>query len=324
MDYRDQRRAIMEYALIVILAFSFALSANGETLAEKLGHNPDDKLLILHADDVGMSHSANRAVIQAFDVGMVTCGSIMVPCPWFPEIAAYCREHPEADLGLHLTLTSEWKYYRWGPVASKDKVPSLLDAEGFLWRSTEQVREHAKPEEVEIELRAQIERALEFGVKPTHLDTHMGTVFVNPRTFEIYCQLGKEYGIPPMLPRLTPELMERVKEMGLDLSDDKIAMLEKLGFPFIDTLITGVGGGRTLEEKKASYYAALKELKPGVSQIILHLGMDDDEMRGIMNSHMARYNDYRIFTDPETRQLTDELGIKLIGWKPIKDSAFRQ
>lgn len=314
----------MEYVLVIALSVSFAVSANASTLTEKLGYNPDDKLLILHADDVGMSHSANKATVQAFDKGTVTCGSIMVPCPWFPEIAAYCREHPKVDLGLHLTLTSEWKYYRWGPVASKDKVPSLLDEEGFLWRNTDQVREHAKPEEVETELRAQIERALKFGVKPTHLDTHMGTVFVGSQIFETYCRLGKEYGIPPMLPKPTPELMEYAKETGLAFSEDSAAALQELGFPFIDTLVTGVGGGRSLEEKKASYYAALRKLKPGVNQIILHLGMDDDEMRSITNSHMARYNDYRIFTDPETQKLIDKLGIKLVGWKQIKDSAFDQ
>lgn len=324
----------MEYVLMITLALSFAISANGTTMTEKSDYDPapcdtiakaqSDKLLILHADDVGMSHSANLATIRAFEAGMVTCGSIMVPCPWFPEIAAYCREHLEADLGLHLTLTSEWKYYRWGPVASRDKVPSLLDEEGFLWRTTEQVRKHARPEEVEIELRAQIERALEFGVKPTHLDTHMGTVFVNPQFFETYCRLGQEYGIPPMLPKLTPEMMEQVREMGIDLPENAMELLRESGFPLIDKLVTDVGSGRTLEEKKASYYAALRELKPGVNQIILHLGMDDDEMRGIMNSHMARYNDYRIFTDPETRQLIDELGIKLMGWKSIKDSVFNR
>jgi hypothetical protein len=152
----------------------------------------------------------------------------------------------------------------------------------------------------------------------------MGTVFVSSQIFETYCRLGKEYGIPPMLPKPTPELTEYAKETGLVFSEDSAAALQKLGFPFIDTLVTGVSGGRSPEEKKASYYATLRKLKPGVNQIILHLGMDDDEMRSIMNSHMARYNDYRLFTDPETQKLIDELGIKLVGWKQIKDSAFDQ
>lgn len=308
--------------MVITEVFSFAISANGGTLSGKLGYSPDDKLLIIHADDVGMSHSVNRATTQALEVGMVTCGSIMVPCPWFPEIAAYCREHPETDLGLHLTLTSEWQHYRWGPVASRDKVPSLLDEEGFLWRAAQQVREHAKPEEVEIELRAQIERALEFDVKPTHLDTHMGTVFVNARFFEIYCRLGKEYNVPPMMISPTPEVMELMKARGFELSEDAVERMQKSGFPFIDRIITGAGAGRTFEEKKASYHAALRELNPGVNEIILHLGMDDDEMRGILSNYMSRYNDYRVFTDPETRQLIDELQIKLIGWKDMMNFGF--
>jgi hypothetical protein len=311
----------MEHFLMITAILSFAASANGETLSERLGYSPDDKLLIIHADDVGMSHSVNRATTQALEVGMVTCGSIMVPCPWFSEMAAYCREHPEADLGLHLTLTSEWKYYRWGPVASKDRVPSLLDGEEYLWRTAQQVREHAKPEEVEIELRAQIERALEFGVRPTHLDTHMGTVFVNPQFFEIYCRLGKEYNIPPMLIKLTPELRERIKERGFELPENAFEMLQKSGYPFLDRIVTGGGSGRTFEEKKASYHDTLRKLMPGVNEIIVHLGMDDDELSGITNSYMSRYNDYRVFTDPETQQLIDELQIKLIGWKDIRDSA---
>jgi len=274
------------------------------SLAERLGYKRNDRLLIIHADDVGISHSANRATIEAFEAGIVTCGSIMVPCPWFPEIAAYCREHPEVDLGIHLTTTSEWEYYRWGPVASRDRVASLLDEEGFLWRTREQMVQHARLEEVEIELRAQIERALEFGVKPTHLDPHMHIAFGNLKTFELYCHLGREYNIPPVLAKSTPE----------------IEAVQQLSLPIIDWGIDGLtlGIGETLAEKKASYYGALSGLKPGVTELRLHLGMDDDEMSAIMgNHHMLRYYDYRVFTDPETKRLIGKLQIKLIGWKHI-------
>src|SRR5437660_6581037 len=131
---------------IILLLAAVALtaraqgSARGEgqsprqrTLLERLGYPPDAKLLIVHADDLGMAHSVDAATEKAFDSGLVTSGSIMVPCPWFPEIADYARTHADADLGLHLTLTSEWKFYRWGPVTAKDRVASLLNAEGFLY-----------------------------------------------------------------------------------------------------------------------------------------------------------------------------------------------
>ncbi len=307
----------MEYALL--LTFLLLAETNNETtLAERMGFSPDDVILIIHADDVGMCRSVNMATFSAFEVGMIKCGSIMVPCPWFQEVAAYCRENPDADLGIHLTLTSEWKYYRWGPVASKDKVPSLIDEEGFLWRSSQQVQENAKAEEVEIELRAQIERALKFGVKPTHLDTHMGTVFVRPDLLQIYIKLGKEYNLPILLPKPTPEIMERIKNEYPMLSETTFDNIKQLGFPLIDRLVTEGGPCQTLEESKASYYNALKNLKPGVNQIIVHLGMDDQELKGITNSYMNRYYDYKVFIDPETRKLIDELNIKLIGWKDIK------
>jgi predicted glycoside hydrolase/deacetylase ChbG (UPF0249 family)/peroxiredoxin len=293
---------------------------NEITLAEKMGYGPNDRILIIHADDVGMSHSVNMATADAFKSGMVKCGSIMVPCPWFPEVAAYCRENPDADLGLHLTLTSEWKYYRWGPVAPKDRVPSLVDEEGFLWRSSEQVQKNAKPDEVELELRAQIERAIKFGIKPTHLDTHMGTVFVRPEFFMIYCKLGKEYNIPILLPKPTPELMEMVKSSGF--SENTFERIKELNFPLIDNLVTSVGPKETFEKSLESYHNALKNLKPGVNQIIVHLGMNDEELKGITNSYMTRYFDFKVFTDPETRKLLEELNIKLIGWKEIKKLGF--
>ena len=309
------------HLLSLLMTFSLAISGSNGTMAEKLGYTPSDKLLIIHADDIGMSHSVNKATIEAFKAGIVTCGSIMVPCPWFTEFAAYYRENPGLDIGVHLTLTSEWKYYRWGTVASKDKVPSLIDEEGFMWRSYEEFSQHAKPEEVEIELRAQIERALQFGIKPTHIDTHMGTVFAKPEFFEIYYRLGKEYNINPMLIKPTPEIIERLKQMQSDLAGKVGDVMEKSNLPFLDELVSA-GSGNTFEEKKDSYYSAIRNLNPGVNEIIVHLGMDDEELKHITGSYMSRYYDYKIFSDPEIQKLIDDLGIKLIGWKNmvIKDS----
>src|SRR6185436_473662 len=150
------RLLVATLALFLLLT---DISAQDKTIAERLGYPRDAKLLIVHADDLGMSHSVNAASIKAFETGLVNSGSIMVPCPWLPEIEAYARKYPEADLGLHLTLTSEWNLFRWGPVLSKDRVPSLLARDGYLYLTETEAASHADAREAEAEIRAQIDRA---------------------------------------------------------------------------------------------------------------------------------------------------------------------
>src|SRR5271166_448272 len=162
-------------SLFTLLAAS-TLPAQVKTVAERLGYPADSKLLIMHADDLAVAHSVDAASFDALDQNAVTSASIMVPCPWLTEVAAYAKAHPEADLGLHLTLTSEWKTYRWGPVAPKDQVPSLLDPDGYFYADAFPAASHAKPEEAEREIRAQIDLAMKMGIHPTHLDMHMGTL----------------------------------------------------------------------------------------------------------------------------------------------------
>jgi len=290
------QKAGMGVAVGVSVARIESLNATeGSTLAEQLGFKKEDRLLILHADDLGMCHAVNVASIKGMTEGIVTCGSVMVPCPWFPEIAAWARSNPDADLGLHLTLNSEWQYYRWRPVSPWDKVRGLIDKEGFMWRDVASVRENAKAEEVEMELRAQIERALEFGMKPTHIDTHMGTCFSRPDFFEVYVRLGAEYGILPMLPAPTPQILAMAKQLGIDYQPIAVR-LKQQGFVFIDNLVTG-GSGDTLEERRKSYYEIIRKLPSGVSEIILHLSTDDPEIRAITGAWQYRYHEFLIFTE---------------------------
>src|SRR6202140_2302603 len=178
-----------------------AAQVKGKSLAEKLGFPRDAKLLIVHADDVGVTHSVNAATIKALDTGLVNSASIMVPCPWFPEIADYARSHPDLDFGLHLTLTSERVYYRWGPVASKDIVPSLVDENGYFHHDWEQ-NEHIDAKEVEIELRAQIDRALGMGVHPTHLDSHQYRLIMSGKeSFDVILRVAHSYKLPVFVTR---------------------------------------------------------------------------------------------------------------------------
>src|SRR5216117_396380 len=171
---------------VVWLLVASPLQAQTKTVAERLGYPADSKLLILHADDLGAAHAIDAASFDALDHGAVSSASIMVPTPWITEVAAYARAHPNADLGLHLTLTSEWETYRWGSVASRDRVASLLDPDGTFPNEDSVVATRAKLEEIEIELRAQVERALALGIHPTHLDSHMGSLFTTPALLATY------------------------------------------------------------------------------------------------------------------------------------------
>src|SRR5262245_61892735 len=124
------------------------LSGQGATLQERLGHPADARLLVIHADDLGMSHSVNRATFEAFENGWITSASVLVPCPWFPEVARWAQTHPDADLGIHLALNSEWTGFRWGPISSRDAVRSLLDGDGYLPLLETDVVARAKPAEI--------------------------------------------------------------------------------------------------------------------------------------------------------------------------------
>src|SRR5437879_462477 len=172
--------------LIMIVSSTTTFSAEKRSLAERLGYQSTDKLLIINGDDAGMCHAANQGTIQCLEQGLMRSSTVMVPYPWFPEIAAYAKEHPDKDFGIHLCHTSEWKKYRWGPVANKDLVPGLLDPEGYLWNDVPDVYSHATPEQALIEARAQIKHAVAAGVDVTHLDSHMGTLQLEPRDMETY------------------------------------------------------------------------------------------------------------------------------------------
>jgi predicted glycoside hydrolase/deacetylase ChbG (UPF0249 family) len=284
--------------------------------------DPARRYLIIHSDDAGMSHSVNKATIAAMEHGLVTSCSIMTACPWFPEFAAWARQHPEMDFGIHLTLNSEFEKYRWGPVAGRDRVSSLVDADGWLHRRKEDVQKHARPADVETELRAQIDRAISAGIRLSHLDTHMGTVVSTGEMLEIYVRLGLEYKLPVMImrhidPELAPGYPDLATKNGL-----YIESLRAQGLPAIDWLYQFYDGNDHVARKKR-YLDTFHALKPGVSQMIIHCGTDDAELQGITGSHFLRGDDTRIFSDPAVKAEIEGMGIELLSWTQLRQRAGR-
>ncbi len=280
--------------------------------AQKLGYAENAKLLMIHADDAGLSHSENRATIQSLENGFVNSYSIMVPCPGFYEIAEFAKRNPKFDNGIHLTLTCEWENSRFGPVLPISKVPSLVDENGHFYKKREQLRRNANTQEVEKELRAQIEKALKFGLEPTHIDSHMYSVGADPRFFEIFKDLGKEYHLPVLI---NEQLMEMV---GLNPEQN----IEKGDF-LIDKVY--VGEFKYFESGKLTdYYSSILEnLTSGLNIILIHPAFNDEEMKKITVNHPNfgsewRQIDFDFFTDEQNRLMLEKNNIKLITWNDIK------
>jgi chitin disaccharide deacetylase len=293
-------------AAVIISLCCVNASAQSKTTAERLGYPRDSKLLIIHADDLAVSHSEDAASFDALDRHAVTSASIMVPCPWLTEVAAYARSHPDADLGLHLTLTAEWKTDRWGPVESKDKVPSLLDPDGYLWPEVAPALQHIKADEAEREIRAQVEHAIALGIHPTHLDSHMGVLFARPDLIAVYVKVAHEYKLP-FLGMLTPNAPAGV-------FSDKDVMLDSV-----------VIANPTIQPAnwKNFYLDAIKNLKPGLTEIIVHLAHDDAESQAVMVDHPDygaawRQRDYDVLTSPDLKKALEDNHVVLVHWSDLK------
>lgn len=308
---QSQLQAVL--SVTILLLFTGLTGYGGEklSLAERLGYKPTDKLLIVNGDDAGMCHAANLATIECLEKGLMRSATIMVPCPWFLEIAAYAKAHPEKDFGVHLCHTSEWGQYRWGPVASRDKVPGLIDPQGYLWNEVPEIYAHATPEEALIEARAQIQRALAAGVDVTHLDSHMGTLQLDPRYFKVYLQLGVEFDLPLRMASQTtmvrfghPELRAQFAAQGNVFPD--YFVYEELN-----------------DEKqnvKSFWRGILKNLKPGVTELYIHAALPTEELKAITGSWSTRSQEFEAFTrDEEMKKLVADEKIILIGYRPLRD-----
>ena len=296
------KRLILISAVMLASASSAGAQITGADLLKKMGYPADSKLLILHADDVGMSHSANLASFEALEKGWVSSASIMVPCPWFNEVAEFARAHPDADFGLHLTLTSEWKNYRWGPV-NREHYKSLLDAEGYFPDDSGPVGKNAKPEDAAAELAAQLGKARSAGIHFSHLDNHMGSLAQNADLFRLFLETGRNAGVP----------------VSISAGESKAYPQAFAGFENlpVPTYVAPSEGLSLLEGFRKTF----STLKPGVYITIVHLGLDGVELRAIMQERAggasSRQHDFDLVKSPEFQALLKTYDIKLIGWKDV-------
>jgi predicted glycoside hydrolase/deacetylase ChbG (UPF0249 family) len=295
--------------------------ASNPTL-KKLGYSANDRLVITHADDIGMCHASIQAYQDLFAFGTLKSGAVMVPCPWFPAAAAVQRRQPAYDLGVHLVLTSEWDLYRWRPLTAGVTGSSLVDDEGFFPRSDAEVQERADAKEVASELRAQVQRALDFGMDVTHIDTHMGAV-AHPKFIPAYIQLATQFRLPPLIPKGDAAMYQ---SFGMDEATAQFlaqltASLEEQGLVLVD-----FAAGLPLDAPDGQLEVAKRmfgNLKAGLTHFILHPAVDTPELRAITPDWESRVANYRLFLSEAFKQFLEREGIVLIGYREVRE-AMRQ
>ncbi len=279
----------------------------------RLGFPKNTKLLMIHADDAGLSHSKNKATIQSLKNGIVNSYSIMVPCAEYHEIATFAKNNPQFDYGIHLTLTCEWESCRFGPVLSNSEVPSLVDKNGYFFRKREELKNNASVDDVKKELQAQIEKAIAFGLRPTHLDSHMYSVGVTHEFFKVYKDLGEKYDLPIFINK-------EAIEMALGSGDHYISRSDFV----VDKL--HLGKFEDFEKGKlADYYRSVfHNLSDGLNILILHPAFDDKEMKEITVNHSNfgsewRQIDFDFCISEESKSRLKGNDIELITWNEIKE-----
>lgn len=326
-------KKISSLFLTACLFCTSVFSQTDSTYAEKLGYPRGTKLLILHVDDVGMSFDSNEGAINAITKGVASSLSIMMPCPWVPAFVQYMKVHPGLDAGLHLTLTSEWKGYRWGPLSGKNTTPGLVDAEGALWPGVNDVVQHASGDEVEKEIKAQLERARSMGFEPTHFDTHMGTLLATPEFAQRYVKLGIDNQIPVMVPAGHATLIKaqmNAPEAQIQQMRMIGSLLWKAGLPVLDDLHNESYGWPISKEiasddaklqayKTKKYIEGVRSLKPGLTMMIMHCTATSEVFPHISDSGPVRRGDMLAMMDPALRKAIQDEKIIITTWREMME-----
>jgi predicted glycoside hydrolase/deacetylase ChbG (UPF0249 family) len=288
-------------------------------LLKKLGYSDTDRLVITHADDIGMCHASVQAYQDLWSFGTVTSGAVMVPCAWFPAVAQMCRENPKMDMGVHATLNAEWDSYRWSPISTRDMSSGLMDTDGYFHQERNPVYENATPEAVDAEVNAQVERALAAGIDVSHVDSHMGTI-TNSKFVQSYLQAAVTRMLPNMLPRASAvgyESMGATEDQFVQFAP-LLLQFESIGVPMVDGMFA-----MPLYDEQDHIGAAkkiLSEIPVGITHFILHPAIDTPEMRAISSDWPSRVENYKAFMSDELKKFIEQEDIKLIGYRQIRDA----
>lgn len=309
-------RCGLMFPMLLLLAAVVASPALAQTWAERLGYGASAKVLVLHANELGLAYETNAAGTKLLEDGPVRSAAAIVPAPWFADFVQWSQSHSNADIGLELTLNSELANYRYKPVLSTGLVPSLVGADDFLWQLPVQSMVNATAPDVERELRAQINRARNLGLKPTHLTTHLGTLVTRPDFMEVYLRIARQEWIPAMIVEITPELVERFREQGFPLPDEVVALLEDYPLPKVDDL-RFLGNDSSYDAKKQAFLKLLAELQPGITQIAFAPAIESAALPRIVPNADERVWNARLFADDEVRQALANHDVIVTDWREI-------
>lgn len=330
--FKRENMKLLKFVFIILITIGigFLISCTGKgqpeeagnkdkTWADKLGYPTGKKVIILHADDAGMCEEANIAAFNYLSKGEIQSAAGMPPCEWFDEYVTWANANPNIDLGIHLTLTSEWQKYRWGPVSNPEVVPGLIDPDGFLWHEVPDVARHASAKDVEKEIRTQIEKAISLGMKIDHIDTHMGTLFGRTDYTIAYINAAQDYGVPAMVISLTDdEVLKKFQSQGYPINEDTQKLLAQYTLPQLDDFHS-VPSGKTYKAKLQKFYQLVKSLRPGLTEIIFHPSVETENLKSITNAWQQRVWEAEMFSDPDVIQFFEDEEVVFTNWIEIMD-----
>lgn len=307
--------------LFIALLFSLSNCVEKNPLVKKLEYSDDDVILIIHSDDLGLSKSHNDATVLAMTEGSVNSASIMMPCSWSKNAIDLLGNYKDLDIGVHLTFTNEWFNYKWGTVSPSHKVTSLVDKNGFMYPNCTEFAKFAKPEEVETEMRAQIEAAINSGINISHLDAHMSCIFRGrPEFIASYIKLAKEFGVVPMISRdIMKNIIRKNDHIFGEFNIDQI--------PYVDEVLIASEKEYLKKGMAELYTDMINNLKPGINVLLIHTSYEDEEMQIITEGHefwnsIWRNDDFEFFTSETVKTIIKEKNIKLITWKEIQEKTI--